>query len=65
MKMGKERAIVMKKTVKAIYILIVAIVVFTGALLIIKGLEESRYDDAAIAVIYSGDLFDNEEGSAL
>jgi len=49
MKMGKECDVVMKKAIKAIYILIVALIVFTGALLIAQGVEENRTGGAAAA----------------
>lgn len=62
----------MKKAIKAVYILLVALIVFTGALMIAQGVQEHRYDDAAIAVVYSGagetpveSLFEQEEGSAI
>ena len=56
----------MKKIVKAVYILIVAIVVFTGALLIIKGLEETQGSDVAVVTVHRYESpFENEEGSAI
>ena len=62
----------MKKAIKTVYILLVALVVFTGALMIAQGVQEHQYSDAAIAVIYSGaaqtpveSLFEQEEGSAI
>jgi len=74
MKTGKERVVVMKKAIKAIYILIVALIVFTGALLIAQGVEENRTGGAAAKATKAPEapedttppvLFDDEEGSAI
>ena len=56
----------MKTIVKAIYMLIVAIIVFTGALLILQGLNEHQGSDAAVATVQRLESpFDDQEGSAI
>lgn len=56
----------MKNIVKAVYILIVAIVVFTGALLIMQGLHENQGRDIAVTTVYRLESpFDHQEGSTL
>lgn len=56
----------MKTIVKAIYMLIVAIIVFTGALLILQGLNENQGSDMAVAAVHRLETpFDDQEGSAI
>lgn len=63
----------MKKTVKAIYIIVVALIVFMGALMILEGAERNaRMHTQALEEKPAGTnenpiekLFDDEEGSAI
>lgn len=56
----------MKKTIKAIYLLLVAIVVFTGALLIAEGAQEHRQNSGDVVEAVSeavGGAEREEEGN--
>ena len=61
----------MKPIAKSIYILLVAIVVFTGALLIVEGAKQPPQEAAEAAVpeaaedAVRGLPIDNQEGSAI
>ena len=53
----------MKKAIKAIYILLVGMVVFTGALLIMQGVREREKEETAISMSVRRTLPDNEPGN--
>ena len=63
----------MKRAMKAVFILLAALTVFTGALMIAEGLRAHQGAGIAVTTVISGqpeassipDLFDNIEGSAI